>query len=305
MPKLIPPPQTEQSPFLTAPEEKSLIAGYRNGLAASARIEAGQPHLNDLDLVVQGRCAEEKLLVSHFPLVRSIARELYLRNNKCVDLEDLISAGNEGLVMAIRKFNPDATNRFSTYASWWVRNRVIMSIRSGRWMLRIPDRIYKQLLKVMKFVGNFVRSTGRRPSVSEISHDLKMSPSTIDRCLAWSNHQELSFDMPVGDDGKSTLADFITEDTFGLSYRAIADTELKDRISQVLKTLTRLEEKVLRLRFGLGVDGSQNLDEIGDSFSITAERVRQIDVRGIRKLRHPVRTKALRPYLRYASEEKQ
>jgi len=111
--------------------------------------------------------------------------------------------------------------------------------------------------------------------------------------------------MPVGDDGKSTLADFITEDTFGLSYRAIADTELKDRISQVLKTLTRLEEKVLRLRFGLGVDGSQNLDEIGDSFSITAERVRQIEVRGIRKLRHPVRTKALRPYLRYASEEKQ
>lgn len=285
-------------------KELALIFSYQGAVGGQCQVLIGKSVPSDANLFEEGIRAGEHVLANYSPLVISIARELYEKNTKCLDFEDLIGAGNEGLVLALHRFNPLMGCRFGTYAAWWIRNRISLAIRSARWIMRIPDRTYKQLLKVMKCIGLFTRRYGCVPSIPEISGLTKLSTEVVKRCLIWASHHELSLETPIGEDGQGTLGDLI-EDRCGLSYQDAVDSlmrnQLIEAIGGVLRTLTPREEKVIRMRYGLDEDGEEGkLRGIGSSLALSAEAVRHIEAVAIRKLRQPSRARKLRPFTREA-----
>lgn len=242
---------------------------------------------------------EHELVLSNLFVVEVIAKKYYSLNKAFVQLEDLIAAGYEGLVVAVKRFDPKRGVQFKTYASWWIRNRIGREIRHSRWIIDIPERDYRRVLKLLKVVRILRQGFGREPTAEEIAKYMDIPCSTARHLLRWTSSDVLSLDMPVGEDGISTLADFIT-DRHCLWRTADGQTErsgLADGLAGILHTLTPREEKIIKMRFGLEDGSEYSLEEIGQSFAITRERVRQIEAKAMRKLRHPSRSRKLAPFL--------
>jgi len=292
---------------LTPDEEILLAKQYRAGLLASERIRRGERTRSTLASAQRGREAGQELVESHLPLVVHVARELYSRTSHAhLAFEDLISAGHMGLMEALLRFQPDRGCRFSTYAVWWIRNKMSAEIRQARWVVRIPENAYKDVLRMEKAVAKFKRSDGRKPTVLELAEAIGWRKGRVESVMFWARGDAVSLDAPVGENGEATLGQFIEHQGAALladerSARDVAQDaalmELHRVMGEVISQLSPSERQVLILRFGLTQGGARTLAEAGKKLGVSAERVRQIEAKALRKIRHPTRSRRLKEFI--------
>ena len=209
---------------------------------------------------------------------------------------DLIQEGNLGLMKAAEKFEPDRGFKFSTYATWWIRQSITRAIADQGRTIRIPVHLMESINRVKKTAGELLRRTGREPTAEEIAAQLDMEPARV-RELIQLAQDPISLETPVGEEEDAHLEDFIQDDEAGVPADEAGRQLLRRELMNVLKSLTPREERVIALRFGLEDGRARTLEELGREFNVTRERVRQIEAKALRKLRHPSRAKRLRDYL--------
>ncbi len=258
-------------PLLTAEEEIDL----------AQKMEAG-----DVE-------AKQKLAEANLRLVVSIAKRHVGRGMQFLDL---IQEGNLGLIKAVEKFDYRRGYKFSTYATWWIRQAITRAIADQARTIRIPVHMVETINKLVRVSRQLVQELGRDPSPEEIAKEMNMPVEKIREIMKMSQ-DPISLETPIGEEEDSHLGDFIQDMDAPMPSDAAATMLLKEQISDVLKSLTPREEKVLRLRFGLDDGKARTLEEVGKEFNVTRERIRQIEAKALRKLRHPSRAKKLKDYL--------
>ena len=209
---------------------------------------------------------------------------------------DLIQEGNLGLMKAAEKFEPDRGFKFSTYATWWIRQSITRAIADQGRTIRIPVHLVENINRVKKTAGELLRKNGREPTVEEIAVQLDLEPDRVRELLQLAQ-DPISLETPVGEEEDAHLEDFIQDEEAGVPVDEAGRQLLRRELMNVLKSLTPREERVIALRFGLEDGRSRTLEELGREFNVTRERVRQIEAKALRKLRHPSRAKRLRDYL--------
>jgi RNA polymerase primary sigma factor len=242
----------------------------------------------------EAEASERHLTEANLRLVVSIARKHIARG---MPFLDLIQEGNIGLIRAIEKFQYRRGYKFSTYATWWIRQGITRSIADQSRTIRIPVHMVEAINKLLRTMRQLVQELGREPSYEEIGGRLDISPERVEEVMAVFFRQPISLDLPIGEDADSRLGDLVEDRGSLAPAEATSQQLLKEQIDKVLDELTEREKKVLQLRFGLRDGRARTLEEVGREFNVTRERIRQIEGKAIRKLRHPSRSRKLKGYL--------
>jgi len=286
-------------PLLTTEQEVDLAKRHERGLNAQKKLDkmngAGgykkraelQGHIED------GRGAREHLIKANTRLVVSIAKKYIGRG---VPFLDLIQEGNLGLMKAVEKFDFRRGFRFSTYATWWIRQTITRAIADQGRTIRVPVHMSDRIRRLYKAARELEQMHGRKATPEEIAEELKIEPRKVQWMLKVS-WRPLSLERPVGEEEDAELGSFIEDDTTPTPTQSAYQNLLKEKVEEVLATLTPREARILRLRFGLQNGRSYTLEEVGQKFGLTRERIRQIEGKALRRLRHPRRSRHLRDYL--------
>ncbi len=297
-------------PLLSAEEEISLAKRMEAGMEAelaiteletaiaeekkAAKKEKITKEIEDKKLIIaDGKRAAQDLSKANLRLVVSIAKRYVGRGMLFLDL---IQEGNLGLIKAVEKFDYRKGYKFSTYATWWIRQAITRAIADQARTIRIPVHMVETINKIIRINRQLLQELGREPAPSEIAERMDMPEERVREILKISQ-EPVSLETPIGEEEDSHLGDFIQDDNVPVPADAAAFTMLREQLDEILDTLTERERKVLTLRFGL-IDGrARTLEEVGKEFSVTRERIRQIEAKALRKLRHPSRSKRIKDYL--------
>ncbi|MBO7633554.1 MAG: RNA polymerase sigma factor RpoD, partial [Lachnospiraceae bacterium] len=261
----------------------------RTKLLAQARELQEQNH----GILDEGDSAKKRLAEANLRLVVSIAKRYVGRGMQFLDL---IQEGNLGLIKAVEKFDYRKGYKFSTYATWWIRQAITRAIADQARTIRIPVHMVETINKLMRVQRQLLQELGREPTPEEVAKEMKLPVERVAEIQKISQ-EPVSLETPIGEEEDSHLGDFIMDDKVPVPAEAASATILREELLKVLETLTEREQKVLRLRFGLDDGRTRTLEEVGKEFNVTRERIRQIEAKALRKLRHPSRSKKLKDFL--------
>jgi RNA polymerase primary sigma factor len=274
-------------PLLTAEEEVKLAQRMERGKAEQLKPNPSRRIIED------GEEAQRRLTEANLRLVVSVAKKYIGRG---MSLLDLIQEGNIGLIRAVEKFDYTKGYKFSTYATWWIRQAITRAIAYQARTIRIPVHMVETINRLIRISRRLLQDLGREPTSEEIAEQMEISAEKVREIIKVSQ-EPVSLETPIGEEEDSHLGDFIEDHTALAPAEAASHQLLKEQVEDVLDSLTERERKVLQLRFGLDDGRSRTLEEVGKEFHVTRERIRQIEAKALRKLRHPSRSRKLKDYL--------